>query len=313
MFRALPALGPRVALVRLSLGASHHSHLLARVPPAASPSPATTAARSKFFSSFLNATACYLLAWLLVNGLYQTAQAVMARRAHVPGRWDLAGLHFTLPNSGWQQSMVLSVYGTGPLLVLALAMLALGAFWKLRRQRGLVKQLLFWVALVAFNQVLAGLLADTVTQSGWWYVPNWLLNTGGTWPSLVLGLLLSAGQLVLGYGLALPFLLAQDSRTLLQFGNRFYLIAYALLGPWLAGSALLALSKLPHLGLSEVLHYAALGLLLVPLALGLNQPYQDENEVLPPPTYVAWGLVGLALLGVLAWRLALGGAGLPIR
>ncbi|MGI4832262.1 MAG: hypothetical protein ACRYFK_02260 [Janthinobacterium lividum] len=279
------------------------------MPPSASDAPA--AARGKFFSAFLNATACYLLAWLLVNFLYQAAQAFMARRAHVPGRWDLAGPHFNLPDSGWQHTMVLSVYGTGPLLVLALGIVALGGFWWQCRRRGLLKLLLLWVAFVAFNQVLGGLLADTITRSGWWFVPNWLVGAG-TWPSLVLGLVLAAGQLALGYILAMPFLLAQDSRTLLQFDNRFYLIICALLGPWLAGSALLAASKLPHLGLGEVLHYATLGLLLVPLALGLARPYQDDNEVLPPPSYVAWGLVGLALLGVLAWRLALGGAGVRL-
>jgi len=255
------------------------------VQPAA-PDSSTAAARGKFFSSFLNATACYLLAWLLVNGLGQAAQVWAARRAHVPGSWQLAGIRFTLPDSGWRQSTVLSVYGTGPLLQAGLAILALGAFWKLRRQRGLLKLLLLWIAFVAFNQVLAGLLADTATQSDSWYVPNWLANTGGTWPSLVLGLLLAALQVALGYVLSLPFLLAQDSRTLLQFDNRFYLISWALLGPWLAGSFLLVFSKLPHLGWSEMLHYAALGLLL-PLAFGLYQPYQDDNEVLPPPTHVA--------------------------
>ena len=271
-----------------------------------------TARRGKFFSQFLNATACYLLAWLAVNFVYQAAQAVMARRALVPGRWDLKGLHFALPDSGWQRDMVLRVYGTGPLLLLALVGLALTAFWWQRRRRGLLKLLLLWLAFVAFNQVLGGLLADTVTQTGWWYVPNWLVNSGGTWPSTALGIGLAIGQVALGYGLAMPFLMAQDSRTLLQFSNRFSLIIYTLLGPWLVGSALLALSKLPRLGLGELLHYATLGLLLVPLALGLARPYQDENEVLPPPTYVAWGLVALALLGVLAWRLALGGAGVRV-
>lgn len=279
------------------------------MPPLAPEAPA--AARRKLLSAFLNATACYLLAWLLANGLYQAAQAGAARRAHVPGRWDLTGPHFNLPDSGWQQPTVVRVYGTGPLLLAGLAVLALGGFWKLRHQRGLLKQLLLWVALLAFNQVLGGLLADTITRSGSWFVPNWLAGVG-IWPSLVLGLLLAVGQVALGYALALPFLLAQDSRTLLQFDNRFYLISCGLLGPWLVGASLLALSKLPHLGLSEVLHQATLGLLLVPLALGLARPYQDVNEVPPPPSYVAWGLVALALLGVLAWRLALGGAGVRL-
>jgi hypothetical protein len=63
---------------------------------------------------------------------------------------------------------------------------------------------------------------------------------------------------------------------------------------------------LPHLGVNEALHFATMGLLLVPLAINSNQEFFNQNEVLPYPTKVAWGLVGLALLGLLAWRLALG-------
>ncbi|TFZ66671.1 hypothetical protein E4631_11715 [Hymenobacter sp. UV11] len=52
-------------------------------------SPATSpSARGKFSKLFLNATACYLLAWLVVNFIDQAAQMLMARRAYVPGRWD---------------------------------------------------------------------------------------------------------------------------------------------------------------------------------------------------------------------------------
>ena len=275
--------------------------------------PAPVAERRKLLCIFLNNTACYSLAWLTVNFICQVVQVRLARRSLVPGTWDLSGIHFLLPDSGWRRDTVLRVYGTGPLLVLALAVGAFGVFWLRQRFRpGLGKPLLLWLAFVGINQVFGGLLADAVTQSGWWYVPNWLANNGDTWPGTGLGLLLSALQLLLGYALGIPFLLAQDSHTILTYENRFKLIVCALLGPWLAGSALLALSKLPHLGLSEVLHYATLGILLVPLALGLHRPFQGEKEMLPRPTYVAWGLVGLALLGVLAWRLALGGAGVRI-
>ena len=256
---------------------------------------------------FFNATACYLLAYQLVHFVAEAAPVYAARRANIPGVWSLAGVRFILGDGGWRRDSVVAVYGLGPLLLTGLGVGAFLLFWLRQRQRrGLGKLLLLWLCLHATNAVLGGLLADTVTQSGSWYVPNWLLGGGGTWPSTVLGLLLGLVQLGLGFGAAIPFLLAQDSRTALQFDNRARLVIYTVIGPWLAGSLLLALSKLPHLGVNEALHYATMGLLLVPLAIGCNQEFFNRNEMLPYPTRVAWGLVAVALLGLLAWRLALG-------
>jgi len=279
----------------------------AQLPPTGAPrASAARVAHGKFLKIFFNATACYLLAYQLVNLAYQAATVYVARRASVPGLWNLGGVRFELADSGWRRDMVLDIYGTGPALVLLLGGLSFLWFWRRRQQPGLGKLLLLWVALHAANTVLGGLLADTVTQSGSWYLPNWLLGLGSTWPSTVLGLLFAAGQVVLGFGAAVPFLQAQDSRTIMQFDRRAHLVVYALVGPWLVGSLLLALSKMPHLGVNEALHYATMSLLLIPLAMGCQREFISERELLPRPTRVAWGLVGLALLALLAWRLALG-------
>lgn len=281
--------------------------------PAASPLPlpssatdaATSAARGKFLALFLNATACYLLAYQVVNFGYQAAIIWAARRANVPGVWGVSGVSFELSDSGWQRAMVLDVYSSGPLLALLLGGLAFGLFWHFRYRRGVGKLLLLWLVLHASNALLGGLLADSVTQSGSWYVPNWLLGAG-TWPSTVLAILLALMQIALGFAAAIPFLLAQDSHTMLEFRRRPQLVLCSIAGPWLAGSMLLALSKLPHLSMNESLHYATMSLLLVPLAIGCQQEFFNERELLPYPTRVAWGLVVLALLALLAWRLVLG-------
>ena len=272
---------------------------------ALAPESSPAAARAKFRVVFLNATACYLLAYQLVALVHQAGTVLMARRQGVPGTWSLGGVRFELGDSGWGQNMVLKVYSFGPLLVLGLGGLAFVAFWKRQRhRRGLAKLLLFWLMLHAISAVFGGLLADTITQSGSWYVPNWLLNANN-WPSTVLGLLLGAVQLVLGYLAAVPFLLTQDSHTVLQFERRPQLVRATIFGPWLAGSALLAFSKLPQLSVNECLRYAALALLLVPLALGCLQESFSQKKWTPSPTRVAWGLLALAGLGLLAWRLAL--------
>ena len=273
------------------------------------PAPAASSAsvaHGKFFKVFLNATACYLLAYQLVNLVYQAGVVYMARRANIPGFWGASGVRFELGDSGWRRDMVLDVYSTGPALALLLGGLGFLLFWRRRQQPGLGKLLLLWVTLHATNAVLGGLLADTVTQSGSWYVPNWLLGVSGTWPSTVVGLLFAVVQVVVGFLAAVPFLQAQDSHTIMQFDRRAHLVVYALIGPWLAGSLLLALSKLPHFGLNEGLHYATMGLLLIPLAMACQREFLGERELLPRPTRVAWGLVLLALLALLAWRLALG-------
>lgn len=273
-------------------------------PPLAAPDPA---ARSKFTMLFLNATACYLLAYQLVHFIVEAAMVYEARRANIPGTWGLSGIRFVLGDGGWRYNTVLAVYGRGPLLVLGLGVVAFGLFWKWQRfRRGLGKLLLLWLAFHAANTVLAGLLADTVTQSGYWYVPNWLLGGGGTWPSPVLGILFALLQIGIGFLAAIPFLLAQESRTALKFDSRRELIISTIIGPWLVGSALILLSRLPSPSLNEALHLATMSLLLLPLALGSQQEFFNQPEQLPYPTRVAWGLVVLAGLGLLAWRLALG-------
>ncbi|HET9503357.1 MAG TPA: hypothetical protein VFO93_07440 [Hymenobacter sp.] len=268
----------------------------------------TAAVRGKFRVVFLNSTACYLIAYQLISFIYQAGTAAAAHRLGVPGTWNLAGVRFELGDSGWTQAIVLQVYSAGPLLALAVGALAFGLYWKRQRhRRGLAKLLLLWVVLHALGAVLGGLLADSITQSGSWYVPNWLIGAGGTWPSMVLALLLAAGQLVLGYVGAVVFLLTQDSHTVLQFERRPQLVRATIFGPWLVGSALLALSKWPYLSLNEGLRYATLLLLLLPLALGCLQESFNQKKWTPSPTRLAGGLLVLAGLALVAWRLALAG------
>jgi hypothetical protein len=276
------------------------------IAPLPTPPTAASTAHSKFGKVFLNATACYLLAYQLVQLVYQAGVVQVARRANVPGFWGVSGVRFELSDNGWQRDMVLDVYSAGPALALLLGGLCFLLFWRQRRRPGLGKLLLLWVALHATNAVLGGLLADTITQSGSWYVPNWLFGAGSTWPSMVLGLFFAAGQVMLGFSAAESFLRAQDSRTILQFDRRPHLVVYAIAGPWLAGSLLLALSKLPYLSVNEGLHFATMGLLLIPLAMSCQREFFGKRELLPRPTRVAWGLVLLALVALLAWRLALG-------
>ena len=261
--------------------------------------------RGKFKMLFLNATACYVSTYLLVTLLLQGTAAFLARQARIPGYWWLNGVHFTMGDGGWKKDTVLDVYGVGPLLVLLTGTLALLVFLRRQQyQRGMLKVWLLWLVFNAINGVFGGLLADTITQSGSWYVPNWLIGMG-TWPSMVFGLLLAAAELGIGFVLGVPFLLAQDSRTILRYERRGTLVQVIILGPWLAGSVLVAISRLPVLSINEMIRFVTMGLLLGPLALSVLPEHISRPMPRSTATRTAWGLLFLTGLVLLLWRIIL--------
>lgn len=275
-------------------------------PDTAAPAEApATADQTKFRTVALNGTALYVLAYYLVWGVHQAAEWQTAVFYQLRGTWNPSRIQYSVADGEWWPAAIIGVHGVGPVLCL---LLGIGAFWWYwrhgRARRGQLKLLLLWVALHACNAVFGALLADTFTQSGFWYVPDWLLSQGNVL-NVVLALVAGLVQLALGYVGAVAFLQAHDSRTVMRFANRQRMVTSTLLVPWLAGGAAVALAKLPYLTVQEVLHLLMMGLLVAPLALACLNELFSSTVRRPQATRVAWGLVALAVGLAVAWRLAL--------
>lgn len=272
-------------------------------PAEAPSSPATD--QAKFRAAALNGTALYVLAYYLVWGVHQVAQWQMAVFYHLRGAWDPSRIQYTVADSEWWPAAIVGVYGVGPAVCLVLGYAAFWWFWRRERaQRGQFKLLLLWVAFHACNAVFGALLADTFTKSEFWYVPEWLLPQGGPF-NVVLALGAGLLQLLLGYFGAVAFLQAHDSKTVMRFANRQRMVTCTLGVPWLVGSAGVALAKLPYLTVQEGLHLLMMGLLVFPLGLGCLNELFSSTVRRPLPTHVAWGLLAVAVVVAVAWRLAL--------
>ena len=259
----------------------------------------------KFLISALNGTALYVLAYYSVWGLHQVMKLEVSRFYALRGNWNPSIIIYSLADNEWVSTVVIAVYGAGPLVCLLMGIAAFWWFWRKKRaQRGQIKLLVLWVAFHSCNAVFGALLADTFTHSGFWYVPDWLLRMGN-----VVNVLLAIGaglvQLALGYFAAVAFLQAHDSRTVMRYENRRLMVVFTLLVPWVAGGLFIALTKVPYFSMPEALHLFMMGLLVLPLALSCQNEVFSETVRRPSPTHVAWGLVGLAVLVAMAWRLAL--------
>jgi hypothetical protein len=264
--------------------------------------------RARFFTVAVNNLAIFVLTYYLVSGAHEVAKFLMsAYRLYLRGSWDPSYINYSLSDAEWVQRPlhIIAAYGVGPLVCLALAVGAFFWFWKVQRaKRGNFKLLLLWVAFHGCNLVLGALLADTFTQSGFWYVPSWVLAMGNV-VNVLLAIVAGLAQLALGYFASVAFLQAHDSITVMLYVNRRPMVMYTLILPWLAGSLFIILAKMPYTSIHEILHLAMLGLLIVPMVLGcLNESFESTVQK-PRPTRLALGWIGLALLLALVWRLAL--------
>ena len=91
----------------------------------------------------------------------------------------------------------------------------------------------------------------------------------------------------------------------MRYSNRNLMVVCTLIVPWVVGGLFIALAKLPYITIQEVLHLLMMGLLVLPLALGCLNEVFSETVKRPQATHVAWGMVLLAVLAALVWRLAL--------
>lgn len=266
--------------------------------------PADLAPKTRI--AFLNATVLYVLAYLTADTLYRLATILMARQLHIPGVWRLSRVQFLIANQAWWRQAIVAVYSVGPLVCLLLAVLAALWFWqRARHRRGLQKQYLLWLLLHCLNLFFGAMVADTMTHSGFWFVPSWALLAGNA-VCVAVAVLCGLLQVALGYLAAPLFLQSHDSRTLMRYEHRRRLLLAALLGPWLAGSLLLAAAKFPELSINERLHFATMLLLLAPLALASSNELFAFTIEEPQKTRAAWGLAGLLLLALVVGRLVLG-------
>ncbi|GAA4386804.1 hypothetical protein [Hymenobacter koreensis] len=262
--------------------------------------------RQKALIAGLNATVLYVLAYLLANTLYQAATVAMAVRLSIRGVWELERVKFLIADGEWVRIAVLAVYSVGPLLCAGLGVAAALWFWySARLKRGLLKLFLVWVALHCCNLFFGAMVADTFTENGFWYIPSWLFLAGNG-PNIAVAVVFGLIQMVLGYFAAILFLQSHDSITLMKYVNRRVLIYATLFAPWLVGSLVLALAKFPHFGRNEQLHFATMLLLLAPLSFAAANELFEFTLEAPQKTRIAWGLVVLALVVLVAMRLVLG-------
>jgi hypothetical protein len=259
----------------------------------------------KFLITALNGTALYVLAYYFVTAFHQFAKITLSHYFSLRGTWDPSRIVYAMADREWWRLAIISVYGIGPLVCLIIGFIAYQIYWtRLRAKRGLIKLLTLWIAFHGFNAFFGALLADTFTQTGFWYVSSWLFELGNV-INILLAFIAGLIQIGVGYVVSAAFLQAHDSKTVMKYQRRQRMVVHTLILPWLAGSVCIILAKIPYVDIQEMLRLFMMGLLVTPTALGCLNELFESTVRKPQPTHFSWGLIGLAVLFATIWYMVL--------
>ena len=257
---------------------------------------------AKLSSMLLNATALYVLAYMLTQMVVQATQIYLAFMYLIPTIWYPSKVNFRIQDSEWRRAAIIIIFSAGQVLTLIMAFFFMTRLPSAHERRGLLKVFYMWLVLHGFNQFFGAMVADTFLSTGFWLPPRYLFISSEV-PAVTLGFIFANVGLVIGYKMALPFLKTCDSISLMRLENRVPLIWTTIFGPWLLGTALICLCKIGKITGMELSHLVSILLLLIPMAVGIRFEMHEQTVQYPRRPRLHRVLVLLTLLFLGAYRL----------
>lgn len=270
-----------------------------------------------YFTQAINGIFAYLAAYLLVTIFYQLASLIAGSTFSMGGTWFYYLVEMEPLDGHWKRKAIVASYAAGPITALVLAVLALVLYFNIFKYKsGIIKLLLVWMFIHGVNLSLGNVVVGAVL--------NYLKFTNtfrGAGHALVWGriegltLMVTAGsalvlQLIAGFMSFSIILQTALSRRLLFGGSgaRFKYLVTAVLIPWMVGTMVLLLVKIPHVEPFDLLLFAILGTIVIAILslYGFNTAlYMSKNDW-KMQTFPSVTLVVMALSLLAFYRIILG-------
>jgi hypothetical protein len=203
--------------------------------------------RSMFFRNLtlvVNSLMIYMITYTLVYLFYWLTCMLVASWYGLDSTLYFYDLKFNDHSPLWSRFNILIVTGIPPFLSLFLGIYLFQVIFKIKRFVGLQKLFILWTAFHLFNHFFGALPSGIVTDEGFGYVAAWLyMNTAIKFLFSLLSLFALG---VIGYYSAKHILETSDSLGRIKTERRTSFMFYQVGFPWLIGTILMLLVRLPH-------------------------------------------------------------------
>ena len=259
--------------------------------------------RKKFLIVFLQSTAYYLLAFLVVYVIYQLVTILVASVFHIPVTWYYYQLKFPLYTYSklYTRPALVLIFGSGPMVSLLFAFLSLKSFFAKRAVSNHFQLFSLWGIVSGVNLFFGAYIAGFLTRTEFIYTSEWLLMSNVFDIEEMVFTMVSIGMLlIIGRLLTPMFLVSSGSVTLLTPEYRLFFIYSQVILPWIAGIGIFFIIVTPHYYIPFLLKTLTPGLVVIP-SLFMYNTARNENihtSGLIRRNYFRWSIV-IAVIALL--------------
>ncbi len=200
----------------------------------------------QFIVYIFNSTVLFLITYIIAFLTYQLTVIFVASFFGIDSVLYYYEVFFPIGNYNtlWTRFNIIMITLSGPLI----SLIAGGIYYKFFLPRdvfGPVTKLFFlWLTFHSFNMFFGAYIAGFITEQGFGYVINWLYLRFMI--KLTLVMLSLFVMMVIGYYATKPLLETSNSYQRINQENRKYFILTQALVPWILGSLILILIKIPN-------------------------------------------------------------------
>jgi hypothetical protein len=268
--------------------------------------------RKMFLLTAFNSTLLFLLSYFTLFFISQAITVITAKFFDYPTSVYYYEIYFNISAEAWFHDSVKTIFSSGPIVNFVVGVSFLLIYSNMREKTGPFKVFFLWGFLHGVNMLFGALLVGTLFETGVGHVISWLyiMDTGKVLYSILSIFMLAIAGLVA----TKPFLISGNTyHPEINKNNRTSFIFAQVLIPYLAGNAFMFLLRQPRFVFYDTFILVTLIITIIPVLvtyLSYHELYFEEEEKRPGVSWLAFGLLGLAVIifrGLLEIGLRFGG------
>jgi hypothetical protein len=199
----------------------------------------------KYFTYSFNSAIIFIIAYIAAYLIYQFTVIITASFYNIDAVLFYYEVMFPIGDASprWNAFNIIMITLSGPVVSLALGVVWYKLVLKKRDLSPMVKLFFVWLTFHSFNMFFGAFVAGVITNQGFGYVANWMFM--GIVLKILFSMLALGALAYIGYRATGQFLATSNSVNRINKHNKDYFILAQGVIPWLVGSGILVLLKIP--------------------------------------------------------------------
>lgn len=249
-----------------------------------------------------NSTVSFIVAYLLVYLIYQFAVILLASFQEIYGVLYYYQVDFNDHSTNWTVLNIIAITLSGPLVSLSIGLYFYNSLFFKAKQYATLRLFYYWVGLHGMAFFFAAFISGVITNKGFGYVPLWLFWNDFT--RFFFALLALVGLGLIGYFSAARLQATSNNSFRIVKENRALFFMHQSLIPFLLGSALILVVKMPNNQAYDTLILVFGSILSLAVLFNLDTPnyplFRSNNRAM-----FNFSLFLLTLVLLYIWRIFL--------